>query len=96
VPGLAGVALLVRCHHERWDGRGYPHGLARERIPVGARVLAACDVWWALTGDRPYAPAIDPEDAALELQAAAGSQLDPEVVETLLAVLAHPAVAALA
>ena len=93
VPGLAGVALLVRCHHERWDGRGYPHGLAGERIPLGARVLAACDVWWALTGDRPHAPALEPEDATAELGAAAGAQLDPAVVEALFAVLGLPAAA---
>jgi len=96
VPGLAGVSLLVRCHHERWDGRGYPHGLGGERIPLGARVLAACDLWWAITGDRPYAPAVDAEDAVTELRAAAGSQLDPDVVDALLGVLAQPRVSALA
>ena len=91
VPGLAGVSLLVRCHHERWDGRGYPHGLAGTRIPLGARILAACDVWWAITGDRPYAAAVDPDDAVVELRAVAGSQLDPDVVEALLGVLARTA-----
>ena len=91
MPGLAIVSLLVRLHHERWDGGGYPHGLAGRRIPLGARILTACDVWWAITGDRPYAAAVDPDDAVVELRAVSGSQLDPDVVEALLGVLVRSA-----
>jgi len=79
---------IVRSHHERWDGRGYPHGLAEDRIPLGARVLAACDAWWAMTSRRPYAPPLAPEAATGELAAVAGHQLDPEVAGALLAEVA--------
>jgi HD-GYP domain-containing protein (c-di-GMP phosphodiesterase class II) len=78
----------VLCHHERWDGRGYPHGLGGERIPLGARVLAACDAWWAMTSRRPHAAALAPDEAAAELGAAAGHQLDPAVAGALLAEVA--------
>ena len=54
VPGLEAVAPLVRAHHERWDGSGYPDGLAGERIPLPSRIVAACDALGALTTDRPY------------------------------------------
>ena len=94
VPGLAAVSLVVRCHHERWDGTGYPHGLAGARIPAAARVLAATDTWWAMTSDRPHAPAMSAAEAALELQAAGGSQLDPEAVEAVLAEVAAGVVVA--
>ena len=88
VPGLATVAMLVLCHHERWDGSGYPHGLSGERIPLGARVLTGCDAWWAMTTHRAFAGALG-EDAAIdELIAASGRQLDSQVVEALLAEVA--------
>jgi hypothetical protein len=92
VPGLAAVAFAVRCHHERWDGGGYPHGLAGPRIPAAARVLAACDAWWAMTSQRPYAPALSPAEAAMELRLAAGGQLDPAAVDAVLAEVAAAAV----
>ena len=91
VPGLAAVSLLVRTHHERWDGTGYPLGLAGEHIPPGARVLAVCDTWWALTSPRPYARARDHEQAAAELRAASGTQLDGDAVDALLDVLSPAA-----
>lgn len=79
------VASVVRHHHERWDGSGYPDGLAREEIPLGARILAVVDVFDALTSDRPYRPAW-PRDRALEhLRQEAGSHFDPDVVECFLA-----------
>ena len=88
VPGLCAVALLVLCHHERWDGRGYPHGLRGARIPLAARALAACDAWWAMTSQRPFVAPLEPEGAIDELLAATGRQLDPEVVDALLAEVA--------
>jgi hypothetical protein len=94
VPGMAMVALLVRLHHERWDGGGYPHGLAGERIPRAARVLAACDCWWAMTTRRSYARALDPDEAAAKIREEAGRQLDPATADALLAVLGHESVPA--
>jgi HD-GYP domain-containing protein (c-di-GMP phosphodiesterase class II) len=86
VPGLQGVAAIVRFHHERWDGTGYPHALAGERIPVESRILAACEAWTAMTFGRPHAPARSPEHAVEELRRDAGSHFDPAVVEVLAAV----------
>jgi HD-GYP domain-containing protein (c-di-GMP phosphodiesterase class II) len=79
------------CHHERWDGSGYPRGLRDEQIPLIARIFAVVDVWDALRSDRPYRPAMS-EDAALGyLRSAAGSHFDPGIVETFLALLARRA-----
>lgn len=83
VPGLATVAPLVRAHHERWDGRGYPDGLAADEIPLASRVVAACDTFQAMTADRPYRRALDVDEAVAELLACAGSQFDPAVVSAL-------------
>ncbi len=76
---------LVRHGHERWDGAGYPDGLAGEQIPLGARVIFACDAWDAMTTDRPYRAALTQTEAAIELRRCAGTQFDPVVVEALLA-----------
>ncbi len=82
-PALEGVARMVRASHERWDGGGYPDALAGEAIPLGARIVAACDAYDAMTTTRPYHRAI-PHDAALaELRRCAGTQFDPRVVEVL-------------
>ena len=86
---LADALPLVRAAHERWDGSGYPDGLAGEQIPLGARVLFACDCYEAMTSERPYRPALTPQAAEVELRQVAGTQLDPRVVEALLEVL-HP------
>jgi hypothetical protein len=80
VPGLEQVAPLVRSHHERWDGGGYPDGLAAERIPLASRVVAACDAFQAMTADRPYRTALSVDAALEELLAGAGTQFDPSVV----------------
>jgi HD-GYP domain-containing protein (c-di-GMP phosphodiesterase class II) len=77
----------VRAAHERWDGTGYPDGLVGEEIPLGARILLACDAYEAMTTERPYRPALSRADAAVELRRAAGSQLDPRVVEALVETL---------
>ncbi len=77
------VGLIVRSHHERWDGAGYPDGLASDAIPLEARIIAGCDTWNAMRTDRAYRKALSREAALTELLAAAGAQLDPRVVDTL-------------
>jgi putative nucleotidyltransferase with HDIG domain len=72
--------LVVRHHHERWDGTGYPDGLAGESIPVAARVFSVADALDALTTDRPYRPASSFREARVEIGRSAGSQFDPTVV----------------
>jgi HD-GYP domain-containing protein (c-di-GMP phosphodiesterase class II) len=79
-PALAPVAKLVRGTHERFDGSGYPDGLAADAIPLGSRIVAVCDAFHAMTSPRPYRPAIPVEDALAELKANAGTQFDPTVV----------------
>lgn len=79
IPGLEAVALVVRFHHERFDGHGYPNGLAGERIPLASRVLAACDAYGAMTSDRPYRPALGRVAALRELDRCAGAQFDARV-----------------
>lgn len=71
---------LIYSHHERWDGNGYPRGLAGEEIPLGARIFAVVDTYDAITSDRPYRRARPHSVAVAELQRVAGEQLDPEVV----------------
>jgi HD-GYP domain-containing protein (c-di-GMP phosphodiesterase class II) len=84
VTGLEAVANIVRFHHERWDGCGYPDGLAGEQIPMASRIVAVCDAYHAMTSDRPYSRALPVELARLELAACAGSQFDPTVVECFI------------
>lgn len=73
------------CHHERWDGTGYPHGLKGEEIPLAARVFAIVDVFDALTSDRPYRKAWSPEEAYRYIEAHAGTHFDPQIVKVFLA-----------
>jgi response regulator RpfG family c-di-GMP phosphodiesterase len=82
------VRPVIRHHHERYDGRGYPEGLKGREIPVGARVLAVADAYVAMTSDRPHRPAFTAAEAQEELVRGTGSQFDPEVVEAALQVLA--------
>lgn len=89
VPELDAVAHAIRHEHERWDGKGYPDGLAGAEIPLASRIVFACDAWHAMTSDRPYRPALAAEEALAELRRGAGSQFDPHVVEVLLGVLAE-------
>ena len=84
---LRPVGRVVRASHERWDGGGYPDGLAAEAIPLGARIVFACDAWDAMTCDRGYRSALAPEEAAAELRAHAGTQFDADVVVAVLAVV---------
>ena len=88
-PALADVGPLVRSSHERWDGRGYPDGLAGEAIPLGARIVAVCDSFHAMTTDRSYRKAMSEEVACAELRAGAGSQFDPGIVAAFLALRAR-------
>ena len=87
---LAPVLPFVRHGHERWDGLGYPDRLAGETIPLGARIIFACDAWDAMTSDRPYRAAMPEDVARAEMRRAAGSQFDPSVVDALLSVLDAP------
>jgi two-component system cell cycle response regulator len=79
-PALRPVAALVRSSHERWDGRGYPDGLAGDDIPLGARIVAVCDAFDAMVSDRPYRAGMPAAEALGELSRCAGSQFDPAVV----------------
>lgn len=84
---LAPIRPLVRSVHERWDGRGYPDQLAGNEIPLGARILFACDAYDAMTTDRTYREALPTATAREELRREAGRQFDPVVVDALLMVL---------
>jgi len=88
---MASTGVVVRASHERWDGGGYPDGLAGEAIPLAARIVAACDAYNAMTTDRPYRRALAVHDAVAELRRCAGSQFDPAVVATLIGVVAAAA-----
>jgi two-component system, cell cycle response regulator len=81
-PALAGTAPLIRSSHERIDGQGYPDGLAGQDIPLGARIIAVCDAFDAMTSERPYRRPMSIEAALAELRSEAGSQFDATVVET--------------
>jgi putative nucleotidyltransferase with HDIG domain len=84
---LAEVGDIVRHHHERWDGDGYPENLAGEDIPVIARIVAACDAFSAITTDRAYRRGRPIAEALEELRRSAGTQFDPAVIEALCKVI---------
>jgi diguanylate cyclase (GGDEF)-like protein len=81
-PALEPVAKLVRASHERYDGRGYPDRLAGDDIPLGARIVAVCDAYHAMTSDRPYRRAMPMRSAIMELRRCSGLQFDPDVVRS--------------
>ena len=83
---LAEAAEIVRHHHERWDGRGYPDGQAGEEIPLAARIFSVVDTLDAMTTDRPYRPGVPLARARAEIRGMAGSQFDPAVVDALDAI----------
>jgi diguanylate cyclase (GGDEF)-like protein len=83
-PALRPVAVIVRATHERWDGHGYPDGFMGEAIPLGARIIAACDAYDAMTTDRCYRARVGHDSACEELRREAGHQFDPKVIEVLL------------
>jgi putative nucleotidyltransferase with HDIG domain len=96
VPGLEAVALIVRLHHERPDGAGYPYGLSGYRIPMASRVVSACDAYGAMTRRRDYSEPLDVDAALEELEANAGAQFDPVVVDVLASYVREPVPVALA
>jgi HD-GYP domain-containing protein (c-di-GMP phosphodiesterase class II) len=84
VPALAGARDLVFACHEHWDGGGYPRGLAGEEIPLGARIILACDAYHAMNSDRVYRAAIGRDNALAEIRRCAGSQFDPQVAAAVI------------
>lgn len=87
VPQLADLATVIRSEHERWDGDGYPDGLAGEQIPLASRITLVCDAYHAMTSDRPYRRAMSAERARAEIAAGAGTQFCPTAAEALLRIL---------
>ena len=85
IPFLSDACQIVHAHHERWDGKGYPRGLAGQRIPVGARILALCDAFDAMTQDRPYRKAASIVDARGEIHRGGRGQFWPAAVDAFLA-----------
>jgi two-component system cell cycle response regulator len=86
-PSLVPVARLVRSSHERWDGDGYPDGLAGEEIPLGARIILVCDAFDAMRRERPYATPRDEQGALAEIRRGAGTQFDPQLVELFCSIV---------
>ncbi len=84
VRSFEGILPLIRNHHERYDGSGYPDGLKGEAIPLGARIIAVADVYDALTSDRPYRPAMKREEALQKMKEGINTQFDPSLVSTFL------------
>ena len=81
---LKSALIIPYCHHEKWDGTGYPRGLKAEQIPFAARIFAVVDVWDALISDRPYRKAWSKEKARQHIQDNAGTHFDPHVVKTFM------------
>jgi HD-GYP domain-containing protein (c-di-GMP phosphodiesterase class II) len=91
INGISSLRPAIHCvlhHHERWDGTGYPHGLSADEIPVEARVLAVADAYDAMTNDRPYRAALSHEEAVAEVERCAGTQFDPRIAQTFVALQA--------
>lgn len=87
IHSLHGIIPLVLYHHERWDGSGYPKGLKKDEIPLGARIVAIADVYHALISDRPYRGAFSKEEAKELIKNGSGSQFDPEIVDLFLKII---------
>jgi HD-GYP domain-containing protein (c-di-GMP phosphodiesterase class II) len=86
-PGLQHLAKAIRAEHERWDGGGYPDGLAGEKIPLASRITFVCDAYDAMTSDRPYRPALSPDAAKAEIVGGIGGQFCPRSARAFLEVL---------
>lgn len=84
VPEIRGIAKYILCHHEHWDGSGYPRGLEKEKIPSLCRILAVVDAYDAMTSDRSYRKSMNRADAIKELQLSAGHQFDPDIVRIFI------------
>jgi HD-GYP domain-containing protein (c-di-GMP phosphodiesterase class II)/putative methionine-R-sulfoxide reductase with GAF domain len=87
IPSLKAICPIVRAQYERWNGSGYPDGLAGERIPLGGRIIHACAAFHAMSSERPYRAALSTDQVIRELRSQAGSQFDPRVVEGVVAVV---------
>jgi putative nucleotidyltransferase with HDIG domain len=87
IQSLNAILSIVRHHHERWDGGGYPDKLAGRAIPLGARIVAVCDAYRAMTEDRPYRKALSNAEARKELHEGSGTQFDPDCVEAMIRAL---------
>ncbi|NSW77286.1 MAG: HD domain-containing protein [Candidatus Atribacteria bacterium] len=87
VEGLEDIARIIRHHHERWDGTGYPDGLRGEEIPLESRIIAVVDAFEAMTSDRPYKRALSIEEAIEELKRCRGTQFDPLVADIMVSIL---------
>jgi len=90
IPGLERVASIVRFHHERPDGSGYPNGLSWAAIPPAARIVSVCDAYGAMTKTRPYRAALMHDAALVELERHSGTQFDPDAVEALIEFVRMP------
>jgi len=86
------VSPLIRHHHEKWDGTGYPNGLKGSAIPLGSRIIAVADAFEAMVADRIYRPSLGLEKALEELRTGRGSHFDPQVVDTFLDMIANDTV----
>jgi len=84
---LSHIAEYILSHHERWDGKGYPHGLKGENIPLLSRIIAVVDAYDAMTQDRPYRKALSAEEAMAEVVRNAGTQFDPEIARVFIQVI---------
>jgi diguanylate cyclase (GGDEF)-like protein/putative nucleotidyltransferase with HDIG domain len=87
IPGMGPIARIVRHEHERFDGTGYPDRIGGDEIPIGARIILACDAYHAMTSDRPYRKGMPHSEAVRELAEHAGTQFDPRVTEMLIGTL---------
>jgi diguanylate cyclase (GGDEF)-like protein len=94
-PALASVARVVRSSHEKWDGSGYPDGLAGEAIPLASRIILVCDAYHAMTSERPYRRQVQPAEALRELRRCAGTDFDPRVVDVMCPMVEEGAMAPL-
>jgi putative nucleotidyltransferase with HDIG domain len=86
LPECESIAHIVRHHHERFDGSGYPDGLRGRQIPLASRIITVCDAYGAMVSDRPYRQALSHDDALAELRDGAGEQFDPDAVAAVLSV----------
>jgi len=81
---LVPIAKYILCHHERWDGKGYPQGLIGEKMPLLSRILAVVDAFDAMTNDRSYRVAMTKEEAIEEIRRGSGTQFDPDITQLFL------------
>lgn len=86
-PELAHISDYILCHHERWDGNGYPQGISGENIPLLSRILSVIDAYDAMTNDRSYRKGMSVEDAIIEIEKNAGTQFDPDIAELFIKII---------